>query len=90
MNIEYTENCTTVYNCYEYTYTGINVISKIICNTRKEKGFTLTRTAKSYACEIRAHKRLYKLHLFRSHTKDADCKDPISKFKDILFRIIGG
>lgn len=84
------KNCTTIYNCYKYTDKEIDELSTKIIRERTKRKFTLTRTAKSYACEIRAHKRLYKLHLFRLHTKDADCEDPISKFKDILFRIIGG
>ena len=83
------ENCTTLWNCYKHTDKEINDLSKEIINQRNKFNYETTRTWKSYACEIKAHKRLYKLHLFRSHTKDADCEEPISKFKDILFRIIG-
>ena len=88
-NIIYASNCTTIRDCYEFTDKGINIISKIICRTRKEKGLKLTRTWKSYACEIKAHKRLYKLGIKKDHTKDADCEEPIERNKEILYRIIG-
>lgn len=89
MRIEYHKSYTTVYNCYEYNYTAINIIGKIIYRTRKERKLQVTRTDKSYANEIRAHKRLYKLGLFRARTSDADLEENIKWYKELFYNIIG-
>ena len=87
--MNFSETCTTIIDCYKYTNEEIDEISRKIIRERTKRKLTLTRTAKSYACEIKAHKRLYNLGIAKTHTNHADCEEPISKVKDILFRIVG-
>lgn len=64
-------------------------VDKII-EMRKEKGLLVTRSKKSYIVEIKAHIRLYKLGLFKKHTRDTDLEEPIKKLTNIIYFIIGG
>lgn len=56
---------------------------------RKNLNYVISRSNKSYEYEVRAHNRLYKLGLFKSHTKDTDLEENIKWYLDLLFRIIG-
>jgi len=47
------------------------------------------RSLKSYVREWRAHNRLYKLGLFKSHTKDVDLNVNESIFRRILYFFLG-
>lgn len=90
MKINYTENCTKVYD--SYLLKNNNDIKKVaweIYIIRQFKNLLQVRTEESYFYEIKAHNRLYNLGLFRSHTKDTDLEENIKKWKEILFRIIG-
>ena len=90
MKIKYTENCTKICDSYEMkTDNAIKEIALHIATTRMIKDLPQTRTEKSYCNEIKAHNRLYKLHLFRKHTKDTDLEEPISKFMEIIYSILG-
>ena len=89
MKIKYTKNCTKIYDSYllgsDYL---IRKVAVEIATTRMIKNLPQTRTEKSYCNEIKAHNRLYKLGLFKSHTKDTDLEEPISKFMEIIFTIL--
>lgn len=85
--IVYTNNNTKIYD--SYTYNNISSLVKEILQERLEKDLPITRSMISYAREIKAHNRLYKLGLFRSHTKDCDCEENIVKWKEIVYSIIG-
>lgn len=61
----------------------------ILTTCRKNLNYAISRSNKSYECEVRAHNRLYKLGLFKSHTKDTDLEENIKWYLDLLFRIIG-
>ena len=61
----------------------------ILITSRKSLNYAISRSNKSYECEVRAHNRLYKLGLFKSHTKDTDLEENIKWYLDLLFRIIG-
>lgn len=87
MKIIYTKNNTKIIDSYKY---DVSLVVKTMLKERKEKGLPITRTSASYSKEIKAHNRLYKLGIARSHTKDCDCEENIDKCKDILFKIIGG
>lgn len=90
IRILYCDSCTTIQNSYMLkTKAEIRDIVLTILSVRKEKGLIITRNEKSYMREIKAHNRLYKLRLFRSHTKDCDCEEFIKKSKEILYFIIG-
>lgn len=89
MKITYTKTCTKIYDSYELkTDDSIKEIALKIATTRMIKDLPQTRTEKSYCNEIKAHNRLYKLGLFRSHTKHTDLEEPISKFKELIYTIL--
>lgn len=87
MKIKYTKKMTTIYDSYLLD----NVPSEIkqIIAKRREKGLPVNRTIKSYIAETKAHNRLYKLHLFRKHTKNTDLEENIKKWLETLYFIIG-
>lgn len=89
MNIKYFKHCTVVYDCYKLSNKEINNIVEEIVKQRKEKKLLLTRTEKSYASEIKTHKRVYLLGYKREHSKDADLEENICKSKEILYKIFG-
>ena len=91
MRIIYTENNTKICNSYllgqDDSKIGDIVIE--ILRTRRDRGLPITREPKSYTKEIKAHNRLYKLGMFKSHTKDCDCEENIKKWKNVVYSIIG-
>ena len=89
MRIIYSENNTKIYNSYLLkTKTEINKIVMKILSERKNKNLPITRNFESYAREIKTHNRLYKLGLYRSHTKDTDLEENQSKFKGLIYTIL--
>lgn len=87
MNIEYTKKKTTIYD--SYLMKNISKEVKEIIKERKEKGYKTNRTLNSYIRETKAHNRLYKLGLFRKHTKNTDLEENIKLWKEIAYFIIG-
>ena len=88
MKITYSENCTRIENSYQIT--DVRKIVLEIIRVRHKNNLPITRDYFSYRNEIRGHNRLYKLGLFRSHTRDTDMQENISKLEDFIWRIIGG
>ena len=87
---EFLEDETIIYNSYELTNHEIkNVVVPNIIYYRLKKYLPVTRTNKSYEREIKAHNRLYKLGLFKSHTKDCDLEEPIKWYYELLYFLIG-
>ena len=60
-----------------------------IIEERKKKGYPVTRTKASYIAEWKAHNRLYRLGIKRSHTKDVDLNEYQKKGEDLIWRILG-
>ena len=87
MEIIYTKNNTKIIDSYKY---DPKLAARELFYTRQFKDLPTTRPLKSYIREIKAHNRLYKLGIARSHTKDTDCEENIAKWKEMLWRIIGG
>lgn len=56
---------------------------------RLDLDYPVDREHKQYVSEIKAHNRLYKLHIARSHTADVDMEEPIVWWKQLFFDIIG-
>lgn len=50
---------------------------------------TFNRKESDLIHEWRAHNRLYRLGLFRSHTKDVDLNANVSCFMQLIYNIIG-
>lgn len=87
MRTLYKDDLTKIYNSYLVKDTS-KKIDEII-NKRKEKGLDITRSRRSYICELKAHNRFYKLRLFKKHTKNCDLEENIKLWKEIVYRIIG-
>lgn len=89
MKITYTKTCTKIYDSYLIPNKELNKVVYKIIKERKTKGLPVTREVKSYVREIKAHNRLYKLGLFKSHTKDTDLEENITSSKEKIFMLIG-
>lgn len=87
MKVTYKRNLTKIYD--SYLMTNISSEIKDIIKTRQEKGLKTTRTMRSYIRETKAHNRLYKLGLFKKHTKNTDLEENIKLWKEIVYFIIG-
>lgn len=48
------------------------------------------RTMKSWIKEWKAHNRLFKLGLFKSHTKDCDLEENEKWYRLLAYQILGG
>ena len=83
-----TENLTIVYNSYSLDNDEIKEVVDNIIEYRSKKDLPITRSAESYEREIKAHNKLYKLGLFRKHTKDTDLEEHIEPYKEILYKVI--
>ena len=88
MNIDYSENNTHVTDSYQYTDYNLNVMT--IIRERHLRSLPVTRSFESYVREWRGHNRLYKLHLFRSHTKDVDLNEQNTFLEEVIWFILGG
>ena len=79
MNYHYTDS---------YKITSISTIESEINRLLTERLLSPTRTTKSYVKEWHAHNVLYKLGLFRSHTKDVDLNDDETFLKLFMYSLI--
>ena len=87
MKISYTENNTHVEDSYLANDIKFEVGS--IIRERYLQFLPVTRSFESYVREWKGHNRLYKLGLFRSHTKDVDLDENMSMIWEIIWMIIG-
>jgi len=89
MKVFFYDNNTHIENSFELTGESLKIALKRIMEERNKKGHPITRTFESYVNEWKGHNRLYKLHLFRKHTKDVDLEEPQRLFWRIVWGIIG-
>ena len=82
-------NYTVILDCYQYSNKQIKKLGKEIYRKRKLQGLLVTRIPYSYSCEIKAHKRLYKLGIARKRTKDCDCEENMDIILKIFYFILG-
>lgn len=87
LKITYTEDNTHVENSYLATDLDLEV--GYIIRERYLRSLPQTRSFDSYVREWRGHNRLYKLGLFKSHTKDADLDENQKLIHKIIWDIIG-
>ena len=87
LNISYSDDNTHVENSYLVEDIGFEVGS--IIRERYLRKLQITRTYESYVREWKGHNRLYKLHLFRSHTKDVDLNENNSGIEELIWKLIG-
>ena len=85
-----TDSNTKIYDSYKLRNDAqITCLVVMIIRTRRALNLKITRDTKCYVREIKAHNKLYKMGLFKSHTKDTDLEEPISKNKRLIFNVIG-
>lgn len=87
--ISVTEDLTTILNSHLVDNKDVNNIVETIIEKRKKKNYKVTRSRESYVREVKTHNRMYKMHLFRKHTKDCDLEENIVWWKDIFYWVIG-
>lgn len=61
----------------------------ILLRFKGKSPFAYKRTMESWIREWKAHNRLYKLGLFRSHTKDCDFDESEKWYRRLAYWIIG-
>lgn len=84
----------------QYDSKNIHIVNSYLVNN-KSKMFTILilfkevtkykskRTLKSWIREWKAHNRLYRLGLFRLHTKDCDLEENEKLYRLIAYQILG-
>lgn len=87
MKVKYTKKLTIIYDSYLIKDVAKEV--RNIINKRVDSDYITTRTLKSYIRETKAHNRMYKLHLFRKHTKNTDLEEDIKLWKEVVYFILG-
>lgn len=85
--MQYKHLNTKVYNYLELNKHLLKILAKDISHERIKRGLPHLRNTKSYYRELLAHKRMYKLHLFRTHTEDCDLEEHIKLWKEIIYFI---
>jgi len=89
--IKYYEDNTHIPNSYLLrTRKAISKEVDWIIFKRDALKYQVTRTNSSYTNEWIAHNRLYRLGLFKKHTKDTDLEEPQSLFWKMVWFILGG
>lgn len=83
----YEEDNTHVEN--SYLATDISFEVGYIIRERYIRHLPQTRKFDSYVREWKAHNNLYKLGLFKSHTKDVDLEEPIKWYYELIYWLIG-
>lgn len=83
--VYFNKNNTRIIDSYKIVDLEMDYVIQELVSFRKENNLLVTRTNESYRNEIIAHNRLYKLGLFKSHTKDVDLEEPISKCKEKMY-----
>lgn len=61
----------------------------ILLNFKQRTGYCSKRTLKSWIREWKTHNRLYRLGLFKSHTKDCDLEENEKLHRLIAYQILG-
>lgn len=85
--VRYTKKLTKIYD--SYLIKNVKAEVKDIIIKRQKEGYKTNRTMRSYIRETKAHNRLYKLGLFKKHTKNTDLEENIKWWKEIVYFIIG-
>lgn len=83
----FTDTNICIKDTYMMPYTDINKFVfdlKTVINSDPELSGLYHRSSKSWEKEIAAHIRLYKIGLFKLHTKDTDLDE-----NENIFRLIG-
>lgn len=84
-----TDDCITIINSYDITnYNNIIDFLSIVGSEVTLYGFEYKRDVDDWAKEWYAHNILYKMGLFRSHTKSVDLSEKEPKYRIICYNLI--
>lgn len=88
VKIQYDKNNVKIINSHkiQHTLTMVYILLEFLNKT----GYKSKRTLKSWIKEWKAHNRLYKLGLYRSHTKDCDLEENEKWYRLLVYQILGG
>ena len=85
--IRYDKNNIKIINSYKTT--NILTMTYILLEFLNRTGYKSKRTVNSWLREWKAHNRLYRLGLFKSHTKDCDLEENEKWYRLLIYQIIG-
>lgn len=85
--IEYDDANVRIIDSYKIT-DSIEMLATLM-KFKKITKYKTKRTIRSWLKEWKSHNRLYKLGLFRSHTKDCDLEENEKKHRLIAYEILG-
>ena len=90
MKITYSHDNTHIQDSYQIKLRkSMENEVEFIKQARKIRKYPVTRTTNSYVREWKGHNRLYRMGLFKSHTKDCDLEENISLFKELIWMVLG-
>lgn len=89
LRIDLKKNSTKIYDSYKYNSKEIVRLCLFVRGARICNGYTNKRTMLSMVQEVIAHRRLYKLGLFRKSTKDTDLEENLKWRHKIGYAILG-
>lgn len=84
--IKYNEECITILDSYKVKGREMR---KILEGFKVSTGYKSRRSMESWIREWRSHNFLYRLGLYRSHTKDCDLEEDIDLWHRIIYWILG-
>lgn len=86
VDILYSAECVVIKDCYKVKDKDmLNILVKFIIDT----GYKSKRSIASWEREWKAHKRMYKLGIARSHTRDCDLEEDIKPWLRVIYWLIG-
>lgn len=85
--IHYNDAVVTIVDSYKVTYE--DEMYDILTKFEYETKYYSKRSISSWIKEWKAHNRLYKLGLFRRHTKDCDLEENEKWWRLLIYEIIG-
>ena len=82
-----TEDCVTIINSYDVAESDLKPFLKEL-KSKIGSEFKYKRTINDWAQEWYAHNVLYKLGLFRSHTRSVDLNEDETKCRVLMYKLI--
>lgn len=87
--VEIQYNSRNIHIIDSYKVKNENDMIYILTQFKSKTGFLSKRSIKSWVKEWKSHNRLYRLGLFKSHTKDCDLEENEKLHRLIAYQILG-
>ena len=88
-NVKIIYNSDNVQIVNSYKIRNLEYMEWILKEFIKRTGYESKRSVKSWIKEWKTHNRLYRLGLFRKHTKDCDLEEKEKLHRLIAYQILG-